>query len=49
VLWGAELNSEIERQMDLERGIVRRKPLEACPGVTADTQGPAVFAVPKEH
>jgi membrane protein len=49
VLWGAELNSEIERQMDLERGIVRPKPLEACAGVTANTQGPAVFAVPKEH
>jgi membrane protein len=49
VLWGAELNSEIERQMDLERGIVRRKPLEACPGVTADTQGPVVFAGPKEQ
>ena len=49
VLWGAELNSEIERQMDLERGIVRPKPLEACAGVTADTQGPAVFAGPKEH
>jgi membrane protein len=49
VLWGAELNSEIERQMDLERGIVRPKPLEACAGVTADTQAPAVFAGPKEH
>ena len=49
VLWGAELNSEIERQMDMERGIVRPKPLEACAGVMADTQAPAVFAGPKEH
>jgi membrane protein len=49
VLLGAELNSEIERQMDLYRGVKRQKPPGACEAVMADTWGAAVPAVPKEH
>jgi membrane protein len=49
VLWGAELNSEIERQLTLDTGAERPKPLGACDAVMADTLAPAVPGVPKEH
>jgi membrane protein len=49
VLCGAELNSEIERQTALDTTVGRPKPLGARDAVVADTLGPAVPAVPKEH
>ncbi len=49
VLWGAELNSEIECQLTLDRGAERPKPLGARDAVTADTLAPPVPGVPKEH
>jgi membrane protein len=49
VLCGAELNSEIEHQTARDTTIGRPKPLGARGAVMADTLGPAVPAVPKEH
>jgi membrane protein len=49
VLWGAELNSEIEHQTELERTDGRPKPLGSHGAVMADPPGPQVPAVPKEH
>jgi membrane protein len=49
VLCGAELNSEIEHQTALDTTIGQPKPLGARGAVMADTLGPAVPAVPKEH
>ena len=49
VLCGAELNSEIERQTALDTNVGRPKPLGTRGAVMADTLGPAVPAVPKEH
>jgi membrane protein len=49
VLCGAELNSEIERQTARDTTVGRPKPLGARDAVVADTVGPAVPAVPKEH
>src|SRR6202163_300981 len=49
VLCGAEFNSEIERQTALDTTVGRPKPLGARDAVVADTLGPAVPAVPKEH
>ena len=49
VLCGAELNSEIEHQTALDTTVGRPKPLGARDAVVADTLGPAVPAVPKEH
>jgi membrane protein len=49
VLWGAELNSEIERQTVLDTTVGRPKPLGTRGALVADTLGPAVPAVPKEH
>jgi membrane protein len=49
VLCGAELNSEIEHQTALDTTIGRPKPFGARGAVMADTLGPAVPAVPKEH
>lgn len=49
VLCGAELNSEIERQTALDTTVGHPKPLGARGAVMADTLGPAVPAVPKEH
>jgi membrane protein len=49
VLCGAELNSEIEHQTALDTTIGRPKPSGARGAVAADTLGPAVPAVPKEH
>jgi membrane protein len=47
VLWGAELNSEIERALDPT--VQPPKPLGACDALMADKLGPAVPGVPKEH
>jgi membrane protein len=49
VLFGAELNSEIERQTALDSTVGRPKPLGSRGAVMADTLGPAVPGVPKEH
>jgi membrane protein len=49
VLCGAELNSEIEHQTASDTTIGRPKPLGDRGAVMADTLGPAVPAVPKEH
>jgi membrane protein len=49
VLCGAELNSEIEHQTALDSTVRRPKPLGARGAVMADTLGPAVPAVSKEH
>jgi membrane protein len=49
VLWGAELNSEIERQTALDSTTGRPQPPGARGGVMADTLGPPVPAVSKEH
>jgi membrane protein len=49
VLFGGELNSEIEHQADLDSTIGRPQPPGACGPETADTPGPAVPAVSKEH
>jgi membrane protein len=42
VLFGAELNSEIERQTAPATTAGRPQPLEACGAATADTPGPLV-------
>jgi len=47
VLWGAELNSEIERQMDTTA--TGPRPLGARDAARADALCPAVPGVPKEH
>jgi membrane protein len=47
VLWGAELNSEIERQMDTTA--TGPRPLRARDAAMADALCPAVPGVPKEH
>jgi membrane protein len=49
VLCGAELNSEIEHQTATDTTVGRPKPLGARGAVMADTLGPAVPTVPKEH
>jgi membrane protein len=49
VLFGAELNSEIEHQTALDTTIGHPKPLGARGAVMADTVGPAVPAAPKQH
>lgn len=49
VLCGAELNSEIEHQTALDSTVGRPKPLGSRGAVMADTLGPAVPAVSKEH
>jgi membrane protein len=49
VLWGAELNSEIERQMGLDTTAKGPKPLGACDAAMADPLCPTVPGVPKEH
>jgi membrane protein len=49
VLWGAELNSEIERQMAMDTTATGPRPLGACDAAMADTLCPAVAGVPKEH
>ena len=49
VLWGAELNSEIERQIALATTAKGPKPLGARDAAMADTLCPAVPGVPKEH
>ncbi len=49
VLFGAELNSEIEHQTARDTTIGHPKPLGARGAVMADTLGPAVPAVPKQH
>jgi membrane protein len=49
VLWGAELNSEIERQMAMDTTTRGPKPLDARHAAIADTWGPAVPGVAKEH
>jgi membrane protein len=49
VLFGAELNSEIEHQTAVDSTVGRPKPLGARGAVMADTLGPAVPAASKEH
>jgi membrane protein len=49
VLWGAELNSEIERQMATDTTARGPKPLSPRDAAMADTLGSAVPGVPKEH
>jgi membrane protein len=49
VLFGVELNSEIEHQTALDSTIGRPQPPGARSAVPADTPGPAVPAVSKEH
>jgi membrane protein len=49
VLWGAELNSEIERQTALDSATGPPQPPGARGGVMADAPGPPVPAVSKEH
>ena len=49
VLCGAELNSEIEHQTALDTTVGGPKPLGIRGAVMADTLGPAVPAVSKEH
>jgi membrane protein len=49
VLWGAELNSEIERQMAMDTTARGPKPLGARHASIADTWGPAIPGVAKEH
>jgi membrane protein len=49
VLWGAELNSEIERQMAMDTTAKGTKPLGARDAAMADASCPAVPGVPKEH
>jgi membrane protein len=49
VLCGAELNSEIEHQTALDSTVGRSKPLGSRGAAMADTLGPRVPAVSKEH
>jgi membrane protein len=49
VLWGAELNSEIERQMAMDTTATGARPLGARDAAVADSLCPAVAGVPKEH
>jgi membrane protein len=49
VLWGAELNSEIERQMAMDTTATGPRPLGARDAAMADALCPAVPGVPKEH
>jgi membrane protein len=49
VLWGAELNSEIERQMTMDTTAAGPRPLGARDAARADALCPAVPGVPKEH
>jgi membrane protein len=49
VLFGAELNSEIEHRTPPEMRVGRRKPLGARGAAMADTPCPGVPGVPKEH
>jgi len=49
VLCGAELNSEIEHQTAMDTTVGPPRPLGARRAVMADTLGPAVPAVSKEH
>jgi len=49
VLFGAELNSEIEHQTAADSTVGRPKPMGARGAVMADTLGPSVSTEPKEH
>jgi membrane protein len=49
VLYGAELNSEIEHQAAPDTTVGRSRPLSARGAEMADTPGPPVPTVPKEH
>ena len=49
VLFGAELNSEIEHQTAVDSTVGRPKPMGARGAVMADTLGPSVSTGPKEH
>jgi membrane protein len=49
VLWGAELNSEIERQIAMDTTAKGPRPLGARDTAVADTLCSAVPGVPKEH
>jgi membrane protein len=49
VLFGAELNSEIEHQTAVDSTVGRPKPMGARGAVMADTLGPSVSTEPKEH
>jgi membrane protein len=49
VLYGAELNSEIEHQTALDTTIGCPKPLGTRGAAMADTLGPSIPAQPKEH
>ena len=49
VLWGAELNSEIERQRAMDTTAAGTRPLGAGDAAMADKFCPAVPCVSKEH
>ena len=49
VLFGAELNAEIEHQTAADTTVGQRKPLGSRDATMADTVGPAVPPLPKEH
>jgi len=49
VLWGAELNSEIEHQLERDTTVGIPKPLGGRGALTADTLGPTISDRPKEH
>ena len=49
VLWGAELNSEIEHQLERDTTVGIPKPLGGRGVLTADTLGPTISDRPKEH
>jgi len=49
VLFGAELNSEIEHQTAVDSTVGRPKPMGARGAVMADTLGPSVSTGSKEH
>jgi membrane protein len=49
VLFGAELNSEIEHQTARDTTIGRPKPRGARGAAMADTLGPSIPAASKEH
>jgi membrane protein len=49
VLWGAELNSEIEHQLERDTTVGAPKPLGRRGALVADTVGPSISEQPKEH
>ena len=49
VLFGAELNSEIEHQTAVDSTVGRPRPMGDRGAVMADTLGPSVSTEPKEH